>query len=132
MEVEGVEVFEEEMKLYGQAEADTWVNLYLYSGLPLVMTTKTDASGNVSMNENKLLIDKLTIYPNPTNDKIKIKTIIKDAFVEISNLNGQILYTKELNNQLSVQIDISSYSKGIYFVKVYGQDIIKVEKIIIY
>ena len=32
----------------GQAEANIWLNIYLYSSLPLVMLTKTDASGNWS------------------------------------------------------------------------------------
>jgi len=48
MEVFEVDAQKDKLNLSGKAEANTWVNLYLYSGLPLVMTTKTDASGNWS------------------------------------------------------------------------------------
>ena len=37
---------DDKIKLSGQAEPDTWINIYLYSDLPLVMTTKTDQDGN--------------------------------------------------------------------------------------
>lgn len=33
------------LQLSGVASPDTWVNIYLYSSLPLLMSTKTDASG---------------------------------------------------------------------------------------
>jgi hypothetical protein len=43
--------------LNGSAEANSWVILYLYSDLPLVMTTKTDASGNWSYDIKQSLTD---------------------------------------------------------------------------
>jgi hypothetical protein len=57
MEVENVTASPEEFKLSGRAEPDTWVNIYLYSALPLVMTTKTDASGNWSYDVKHSLND---------------------------------------------------------------------------
>lgn len=57
MEVENVTASPEEFKLSGRAEPDTWVNIYLYSALPLVMTTKTDASGNWSYDVKHSLSD---------------------------------------------------------------------------
>lgn len=43
--------------LSGTGPADTWLTLYLYSDLPLVMVTKTDASGNWSYTINRSLTD---------------------------------------------------------------------------
>ena len=49
---------DDKIRLNGQAEPDTWVNIYLYSDLPLVMTTKTDANGNWSYTIQKSLQDE--------------------------------------------------------------------------
>jgi hypothetical protein len=57
MEVFKVDAQENKLNLSGKAEANTWVNLYLYSSLPLVMTTKTDASGNWSYDIKDSLTD---------------------------------------------------------------------------
>lgn len=72
--------------------------------------------------------DILKIYPNPTNDFINIE-IAGKGNIEIININGQVLYSKEYNKPQ--QIDISDYPKGIYFVKFKSRDIIKVEKLVI-
>ncbi|MFA6307330.1 MAG: Ig-like domain-containing protein [Patescibacteria group bacterium] len=57
MSVDGVEDVDDTFKLSGKAEADSWVNIYLYSALPLLMTTKTDASGNWSYDIKNSLTD---------------------------------------------------------------------------
>ncbi|PLX24585.1 hypothetical protein C0580_04780 [Candidatus Parcubacteria bacterium] len=44
--VRQVESTEGQLSLGGKADANSWVLIYLYSDLPLVMTTKTDNSGN--------------------------------------------------------------------------------------
>jgi len=45
-EVADIENNNGQIYLQGKAAANTWVLIYLYSDLPLVMSTKTDASGN--------------------------------------------------------------------------------------
>ena len=58
--------------------------------------------------------DNLEIFPNPTNGIIKIKGDAKIKSVEITNTVGQLL-----RNQSETQkIDLTSYPKGIYFVKI--------------
>ena len=52
-----LENLQDSLRLSGQAEADTWILLYLYSDLPMVMLTKTDASGNWSYNLERPLND---------------------------------------------------------------------------
>ena len=75
------------LKLGGTAEANAWVNLYLYSGLPLVMTTKTDASGNWSYDIKNSLTDghhRVFVTVNDDTGKIvkqsrPISFLIKEA-----------------------------------------------------
>jgi len=73
------------------------------------------------------------IYPNPSRGLFKIEINNKDKLVvEIYNINGQLLYRKKLNNTYSKQIDITSYSKGIYFVKLHCEEFVRIEKIVKY
>jgi len=44
-------------QLSGMAAPNTWVNIFLYSDLPLVMTAKADASGNWSYDLKHSLVD---------------------------------------------------------------------------
>lgn len=87
MEVENVVASPEAFKLSGKAEPDTWVNIYLYSGLPLVMTTKTDASGNWSYDVKHSISDghhRVFVTVNDDTGKIvkqsrPISFLIKEA-----------------------------------------------------
>ncbi|SDR66787.1 Listeria/Bacterioides repeat-containing protein/Por secretion system C-terminal sorting domain-containing protein [Polaribacter sp. KT25b] len=60
----------------------------------------------------------IMVYPNPAKDKIKIfsNTTIKNVLVY--NVLGKLVYKSEkLNNST---VDLSNFSKGIYFVKVFS------------
>ncbi len=70
-----VSVLEENKKiqLKGRAEADSWINIFLYSDLPLLMTTKTDASGNWSYDIQPSLTDGYhRVYVTVNDDTGKI------------------------------------------------------------
>ena len=55
--VQNVDNTESGLELKGIAAANTWITLFLYSDLPLVMTTQTDASGNWSYGIKDSLTD---------------------------------------------------------------------------
>ena len=75
----------------------------------------------------------LTIYPNPTNDIINIKgNENTENEIFIYNVNGQVLLSKHFSNKNIEQVDLSALPRGIYFLKISGQDFVKVEKIIKY
>ena len=57
LNVDNIDNNNDNLILSGTAEANTWVNIYLYSKLPLVMLTKTDESGNWSYTIKKSLVD---------------------------------------------------------------------------
>ncbi len=58
------------------------------------------------------------LYPNPSNESITIKGVENQVIskVEIFDLNGKILYSKYPNVK-QLNIDISNYQQGAYFVK---------------
>ena len=76
------------------------------------------------------------IYPNPSYGKF---TIQNDAYLNyssepiiafISDITGKVINQFELDNEF-INIDISKYTKGVYFLKIHkGQDIIS-KKIIL-
>lgn len=85
--VEYVQSGETDLTLVGKAQANTWVNLYIYSNLPLVMTTKTDDSGNWSYDIKNSLTDghhRVFVTINDDTGKIvkqsrPISFLIKEA-----------------------------------------------------
>lgn len=73
---------------------------------------------------NSLKIDNLNklnsvlIYPNPANDFIQLKfpETIPNLNVSISNIWGQVLFNQTYSEFKDQTLDISTFSKGIYFI----------------
>ncbi len=67
------------------------------------------------------------IYPNPATDLLKIESAGNNVSVDIMNSIGQ-----KVMSRINVkQIDISSLSKGIYFVKVTDGTSVKTQKLLV-
>ena len=72
-----------------------------------------------------ILNQTTSIFPNPTFDKIKIETENNIDKIEIYSVSGQkLLATK------NKEIDLSSFSKGIYLLKIHFETGIIYRKII--
>ncbi|MFC2115151.1 T9SS type A sorting domain-containing protein [Bacteroidota bacterium] len=72
----------------------------------------------------------LSIYPNPTNNLLTIETDNPGLYsIEISSLNGQLIYCASKKGNL-MQIDLTPFSKGIYFITVRSKKLVWTEKII--
>ena len=63
--------------------------------------------------------NQLTIYPNPTKEKIKISTHL-EGVVSIKNIEGKLLIQVEKKQENEV-IDISLLPSGIYTVELQKQ-----------
>jgi hypothetical protein len=78
----------------------------------------------VGLNEETL--SELVLYPNPSSDLVKLKTITNNLLkgkVIVSNTLGGILFSNDLTNVTELEIDISKWSNGIYYLtfeSVYG------------
>ena len=73
-------------------------------------------------------IPGLSIYPNPSNSFIKISASEKITGVEIYNVIGKKVIS--ISNFNDNKVDISSLSKGVYFLKVTDGDSVATKKII--
>jgi predicted GH43/DUF377 family glycosyl hydrolase len=75
-------------------------------------------------------IPGLFIYPNPTNSFLIIESGYPNiSEIEIISLNGQLIYTKELE-RTTLQIDLSSFQKGVYIITIMSKDFVTTRKII--
>ena len=84
----------------------------------------------LGVNENKS--NKVSIYPNPSNDELLVKidkNSIGNSFT-LSNAYGQIVFSGLLLNECS-QITIKDFQSGIYYLKIgiQNQQIFKVTKL---
>lgn len=77
---------------------------------------------------NNILTDNISIYPNPVNDilNIKSKDNQKISFV-ITDINGREIISKTSNDN---NINVSNLKKGIYFVKITNDNSSITKKII--
>ena len=83
---------------------------------------------------NDLMVN---IYPNPTNDIINLEFDLEgfnDLKLEIINAQGQIVYNSKLYSDRFYKeiINISGYSKGIYYIKISNSELIHISKVIIF
>lgn len=61
----------------------------------------------------------LILYPNPAHTWLTIETQIPFNRMEITNLLGQVIYSGTVGGE-TLQIDISGYENGLYFLRMYG------------
>lgn len=89
-------------------------------------------ANNTFVSENKQDIPQFVIYPNPSSGYINIKNgqnTDKLYKVIIYDNLGNTLLSKMVNNES--RIDVSDYSKGIYFVTIIGDEKYSSQKLII-
>ncbi|MGC6470050.1 MAG: T9SS type A sorting domain-containing protein [Flavobacteriales bacterium] len=85
--------------------------------------------GNLTISETPDYSDfKFSLYPNPADNVIVVEN--QDPFLlSISTINGQVLLHHECGTKQN--IDISSYDRGLYIVKIKSQNKVGVQKLIV-
>jgi hypothetical protein len=71
----------------------------------------------VGVNENDMPEMSINIYPNPSDGVFTINYGTLQPSISIYNSLGKLIYEKEKASQGCEQINLSAYSKGIYFIK---------------
>lgn len=62
-------------------------------------------------------INKFVCYPNPTNGKLTVELKGTFEFLFLADANGKILQRYAIQNQEQIELDLSNYPSGIYFVQ---------------
>lgn len=89
------------------------------------------AEDNTSSSNNLVSSKSLSVYPNPANDFLIIKSTkeIQNAKIELFNINGQLVYSDQLSEEK--RIETSVFNSGMYFLKIQDKDQINIQKVII-
>lgn len=89
-----------------------------YDGIPTIIQEQTTT-------------DHVSVFPNPATDQL---TILQNTFefktVEIYNINGQLILKKSMNLSRET-IDLSDLSKGVFSLKLIGEEKQLVKKIVL-
>ena len=86
---------------------------------------------------NEIYLDKLIVFPNPSNDIFKIEfnsLVIQDLNINIFNLLGKQIFKEDLQKfigQYSNHLDLSSFSKGIYNLEIHTSKGVIYKKLIL-
>jgi hypothetical protein len=95
------------------------------------VTSACTTVGTLGIN-NFELNSKIKIYPNPTTNNVTIDLQdLENASVEVSDINGRVLFSQRLNNN-SNQIKIDNLSSGMYLFKVNSNQGIQTSKVMKY
>ncbi len=66
------------------------------------------------------LLQQIRVFPNPTSDILKIESPVFINRVEVMNLEGKFLYSKDVEQQKSIQINtLNKFPAGLYFLKIH-------------
>lgn len=69
---------------------------------------------NVGVQSNELF--KLTVYPNPSTDKVFVNGEYNDARISLISADGRIVYTSEKENGYS-SINVAQFERGLYILR---------------
>ncbi|MCF8298408.1 MAG: T9SS type A sorting domain-containing protein [Saprospiraceae bacterium] len=75
---------------------------------------------------------KISIYPNPSKGIFKIVTsgINKDFQISVYDIQGQKIHNQLIHKE-NVEMDLSTYPKGVYFIRMWNDEFVRVGKVII-
>ena len=71
----------------------------------------------------------LSIFPNPAKDEVFVASAEKIEHIDVLDMSGKTIKSIDVN-ALEVNIDISSFEKGTYMLKVYTDKNIETKKIV--
>ncbi len=95
-------------------------------------------STSVGIEENLALANSINLFPNPTSENIRLKYNIESTTsvkISIINILGQEVYAEEISKlsagEQTIDLNVSSFEKGTYFVKIQTNDSFATKKIIV-
>ncbi len=98
------------------------------------ITTDTITIGAINSVNLIFAGDFIKVFPNPTSSKVFVEIDMNATFkLELASMSGQILYQDEIitNGFMKEEIDLSSFTKGIYLLRIYNNEYYLTDKLIL-
>ena len=82
------------------------------------------------------LLPSVIVYPNPTNDRFTESinnTEIKDITLELGDISGKVVYKNQVKSVYGYtgEIDVSTFTRGIYYLKVNDGKDVQIKKVVV-
>lgn len=87
-----------------------------------------DPNSNISVPEESWE-NQILVYPNPTEHVVYVMNLPENARITVLNAVGQSLLTEQVSAS-QIQLDLSAYQRGIYFLVVEANGLVKTVKVI--
>lgn len=85
---------------------------------------------DISDPSDETAINSFHLYSNPATNVLNIDFFHPRLYViECASLNGQLLYSTSIDG-LSIQLDLSPFQPGVYFITIRSEDFVTTKKII--
>ena len=87
--------------------------------------------------EGGTTINNLDVYPNPSRDIFNVSFTSEEAQnldVRVINVVGEVVYTENLEQfvgEYTKQVDLATYTKGVYFLEITTNDGVVNKKLIL-
>ena len=112
----------------------SYINNIEYFGNSSFSYTSSSSSG--IKNFNNVQESVILLYPNPSSGifTLNLENTNGYFYFEITNINGQVLYNENVavaGSTYNSQFDLSKYSKGIYYLRIIGENNETMNKMII-
>jgi len=103
---------------------------FIFNPNKWLIATATLSQGIVDITTPASL-DKLSIFPNPTHDNFTINASFPIHRIEVYTPMGSLLFSIRPTDAFSTTCSMSPYAKGMYILKIYGEDEVVVKKLMI-
>ncbi len=98
--------------------------MFADNGLSVVNSLKFSSTGISSGNNT------VKFYPNPTNGLVEFRTDNAGIYhIVIQNITGEVIVSANISG--TTQLNLSEFSKGVYVVKIEGENFINTQKLIL-
>ena len=115
-------------------DGGTWIQARSSSNQVCGQSLMTNFSACSSLSTNDTVLEEgIALYPNPATDVVNISnnSPISLEKVDVIDINGRLILSKELNNYSTERISVNQLRSGIYFFRIIGDNATATKKIII-
>ncbi len=119
-----------------------------FQDLPLLKIETRELGGNETVTEiayrdvylgldastNEVESNQVSIFPNPTSDKIQISSTFEIDEIELRNAAGQLILHESINgggNHQQIELNLNSFNAGIYFLSLKSKNSSVIKKIVL-